>query len=173
MLACVCCSLWSHCPYTICPVMCNDDSDMPVFTDTATWIWMKAKQPVLTWNTLIKERNSTAPPHSVWSGALIKHEKRGTFLHFKFAAFQKSLCLLVMPGVRLADKEAHRARWLKWQTGGKECAHTRKPIITGNMRVSELRDNQLKCDREFQCWNGLKMGHIVHVMFSDNYMTLI
>lgn len=71
-----------------CLVMCCDDSDMSVFTDTATWIWMKGKQPVLTWNMLIKEKHSTAPPHSVWSRALIKHTKKEHFyisnlLHFK------------------------------------------------------------------------------------------
>lgn len=55
--------------------MCYDNSDMPVFAATATWIWIKGKRPVLTRNMLIRERNSTTPPHSVWSGALIKQKE--------------------------------------------------------------------------------------------------
>lgn len=33
-----------------------------------------------------------------------------TFLHFKFAAFEKLHCLWLLPSVRLADKGLHTAR---------------------------------------------------------------
>lgn len=68
--------------------MCYDNSDMPVFAATATWIWIKGKQPVLTRNMLIREKNSTTPPHSVWSGALIK-QKENIFT-FQICCFSKA-----------------------------------------------------------------------------------
>lgn len=140
--------------------MCYDDSDMPVFTDTATWICMKRKQPVLTWNVLIKgKKNSTAPPHSVWSAALIKHKKREHFyisnlLHFKSSAVCW-LCLVQTSRQRIAQGAMTQVTrgWLQIRSA-------RKPIITGNMRVSELHCSQLKCDLGFWCWNGVHMKYV-------------
>lgn len=42
-----------------------------------------------------------------------------------------------------------------------------KPIITGNMRVSELCYRQLQCDPGFMCWNGLCVRHILHHMLNN------
>lgn len=141
--------------------MCYDNSDMPVFAATAMWIWIKGKQPVLTRNMLIREKNSTTPPHSVWSGALIKQKKR-TFLHFKFAAFQKLHCLWLMPYMGLADKGLHRARWLKWQTGWFRIFSAWKPIITWNMIYDiymSYATARYNVSLSFS-WNVLHMRHV-------------
>lgn len=95
-----------------------DNSNMPVFTATATWIWIKGLfGPGVC---LLVENIHHSHTVCGWGGIYQTTKKRRTFLHSKFALFQKAHCWRVMPYKGLTDKGLHKARWLKWQTGGLE-----------------------------------------------------
>lgn len=112
---------------------------------------------------LIKEKNSTAPPHSVWSGALIKQKERNIFT-FQICCISKAPLSVGYALYRAGRQRIAQGEMTQVTNGWLGICSAWKPIITGNMRVSELRYSQLKCDLEFQRWRGVTYEILHHTL---------
>lgn len=160
MLGSKCHSLWSHHPHS-CRVMGCDDSDMAVFTDTATWIWMKGKQPVTTWNMLIKEEKFPSLPTQcvVW-GINQKGKKIRDIFTFQIYCISKAPL-----SVRYASLRAGRQRITQDEMTQVTNRLLRNSIsLETHKRASEQRYSQLERDVGLQCCSGLHMRHILYHM---------
>lgn len=113
-----------------------------------TWIWMKRKQPVSTWSMLIKKKNSTALPQRVWSGAIIK-QKRNIFT-FQICCISKAPLSVARASYGFARQRISQGEMTPVTNVCLGICSAWKPIITGNMSVSEEHNSQLKSDLLFR-----------------------
>lgn len=152
-------SLWSNHPHTValwCAMMIQTCQFSQTQQHEYEWKENSLFRPE---TCLLRRKNSTAPSHSVWSGALIK-QKRNIFT-FQICCISKAP-LSVGYALYSASRQRIAQREMTQVTNGwLGICSAWKPIITGNMRVSEKCYSRLKCDLGFQCWKRLHMRHII------------
>lgn len=92
---------------------------------------------------IIAKKHSTTPPHSVWSGALIKHTKRNIFT-FQICCISKAPLSVAYALNGAGRQRSAYAEMSQMTNGWLGIRSAWKPIIIANMRASELYDSTIK-----------------------------
>lgn len=115
---------------------------------------------------LLRRKNSTLPPtQCVVRG--INQTKRENIFTFQICCMSKAPLSVGYALHRAGRQRIAQGEMTQVTNGWLGICSARKPIITGNMRVSQRRYSQLKRDLRFRCWNGLHMRRILHHMLNN------
>lgn len=145
--------------------MCYDNSNMPAFTATATWIWIKG---LFGPGACLLVENIHHSHTVCGRGEFIKQPKKGEHFYIPNLLYFKSptvggLCPTrgwrTKDCTRRDDSSDKRVVW--------NFSRLQEPIFTGYMIASELWYMLLKCDLGFHWWNELHMRHILHRMLNN------